>query len=190
MGGFSLDQPPFFGTSGEFIMIKLIRLAALAAVATAVATPAFAVAPVTQQTSSKAKILKALQLRKDADLDFGTIIVGAVVGTETVTVTTSGRTCGLGVGSQLVCNADPYSVGDFNVQGSNGQLVTITVPDTVTMTNGGTGSLVVDLTAPASLTLANSGSPGEDFFVEGSVDLASSTEEGDYTVDFDVTVEY
>src|SRR5512139_2157991 len=118
-------------------MIKFVRLAALAALATAVATPAFAAAPVTQQATSKAKILKALQLRKDSDLDFGTIIVGAVVGTETVSVTSSGRTCGLGVGSQLVCNADPYSVADFNIQGSNGQTVTITVPDTVSVTNGG-----------------------------------------------------
>jgi hypothetical protein len=171
-------------------MIKFVRLAALAALATAVATPAFAAAPVTTPATSKAKILKALQLRKDADLDFGTVIVGAVSGTETVTVTSSGRTCGLGAGSALVCNADPYSAAKFNVQGSNNQLVTITVPNTVTMSNGATGSLDVDLTAPANLTLTSSGTPGDDFFIAGSVDLAASTEEGDYTVDFDVTVEY
>src|SRR5512139_3331503 len=117
-------------------MIKFVRLAALAALATAVATPAFAAAPVTTPATSKAKILKALQLRKDADLDFGTVIVGAVSGTETVTVTSSGRTCGLGAGSALVCNADPYSAARFNVQGSNNQLVTITVPASVTMSNG------------------------------------------------------
>jgi hypothetical protein len=171
-------------------MIKFVWLAVLAAVATAVATPAFAAAPVTQQATSRAKILKALQLTKNDDLDFGTVIVGAVVGTETVSVTQSGRTCGNGVGSQLVCNADPYSPASFNVTGTNNQLVTITVPSTVTMTNGATGSLDVDLTAPANLTLTSSGSPGDDFFIEGSVDLAASTEEGDYTVDFDVTVEY
>lgn len=171
-------------------MIKFVRLAALAALATAVATPAFAVAPVTQQATSKAKILKALNLRKDADLDFGTIIVGAVATTETVTVTTSGRTCGLGAGSQLVCNSDPYSAAAFNITGTNGQTVTITVPNTVTMDNGGSGSLVVDLTAPTSLTLTNSGNNGDDFYIEGSVDLAASTEEGDYDVDFNVTVEY
>jgi hypothetical protein len=156
-----------------------------------VATPALAVGPVTQPTTSKAKILKALNLRKDSDLDFGTIVVGPVVGTETVTMSQAGRTCGAAVGSQLVCSStDPFSAAKFNVQGSNNQLVTITVPSTVTMSNGATGSLVVDLTAPPSLTLSSSGTPGDDFYVEGSVDLAASTPEGDYTVDFDVTVEY
>ena len=171
-------------------MIKFVRLAALAAIATAVATPAFAAAPVTQQATSKAKILKALNLRKDSDLDFGTVIVGAVVGTETVSVTQTGRSCGLGTGSALVCNADPYSAAAFNVTGTNGQTVTITVPNTVTMRNAANDPLVADLTAPANLTLTNSGNNGDDFYIEGSVDLSAATPEGDYTVDFDVTVEY
>ena len=171
-------------------MIKFVRLAALAAVVTAVATPAFAVGPVTQSTTSKAKILKALELEKHTDVDFGTIVIGAVATTETVTVTQAGRTCGLGVGSQLVCDSSAaYSPGHFTIRGSNGQLVNISVPDTVTMVSGG-NSLVVDLTAPTSLTLTNSGSPGVDFWIDGSVVLASSTPEGDYTVNFDVTVEY
>jgi len=170
-------------------MKKFARMAVMAAAATIVATPAAAVGPVTQQATSKAKILKALNLRKDADLDFGTIVIGAVVGTETVTVSQSGRTCGSA--GQLTCSTtDPFSAAKFNIQGSNNQLVNITVPDTVTMTNGAAGSLVVDLTAPASVTLTSSGVPGDDFYIEGSVDLAATTPEGDYTVDFDVTVEY
>ena len=172
-------------------MIKIVRLAVLAALATAVATPAFAVGPVSQPTTSKAKILKALKLTKGPDLDFGTIVVGAVVGTERVTVTSTGRTCGLGAGSQLVCDASAaFSAAQFNVQGSNRQLVNISVPDTVTMNGPGSATLVVDLTAPTSLTLTSSGTPGDDFYVEGSVDLAASTPEGDYSVNFDVTVEY
>ena len=111
------------------------------------------------------------------------------VGTETVTVSQSGRTCGSA--GQLTCSTtDPFSAAKFNIQGSNNQLVNITVPDTVTVSNGAAGSLVGDRTAPASVTLTSSGVPGDDFYIEGSVDLASSTEEGDYTVDFDVTVEY
>ena len=172
-------------------MIKFVRLAALAAVATAVATPAFAAGPVTQVTTSKAKILKALQLQKHTDLDFGTIVVGAVASTETVSVTSTGRTCGLGAGSQLVCDsAAAYSAGHFTVRGSNGQTVNISVPDTVTMRNANSDPLVVDLTAPTSLVLTNSGNNGDDFWVDGSVALASTTPDGDYTVNFDVTVEY
>jgi len=172
-------------------MTKFVRLAALAAAATIATAPAFAAAPVTTQGEAKAKILKALTLSADVPLDFGTVIVGAVVGTETVTITPAGaRTCGLAVGSQLVCNADPHSAAKFNVTGTNGQLVTITSPASVTMDNGGSGSLLVTLTDPADVMLTNSGAPGVDFYIGGQVDLAATTEEGLYSGDFDVTVEY
>jgi len=188
-----LGQPPCLDQVGIIIMTKFVRLAALTAAATLAATPAIAAAPVTTQGEAKAKILKALTLSADEPLDFGTIVVGAVVGTETVTITADAagnRTCGLAVGSQLVCNADPHQAAKFNVTGSNGQLVTITSPATVTMDNGATGTLVVRLTDPADLTLTNSGAPGADFYIGGEVDLAAATEEGDYSGDFDVTVEY
>ena len=191
-----LDQPPYSEQVGIIIMTKFVRLAALAAAATLAASPAFAAAPVTTQGEARAKILKALTLTAEEPLDFGTIVVGSVVGTESVTIAASAagtRTCGLAVGSQLVCNADPHSAAKFNVTGSNGQLVTITSPATVTMDNsagGGTGTLVVNLTDPADVMLTNSGAPGADFYIGGTVNLASTTQEGQYSGDFDVTVEY
>ena len=73
-------------------MTKFVRLAALAAAATLVATPAVA-APVAASPKAKAtaKIVKPLTLVAQRDLDFGTIVVGlAVGGTRTITVSAAG----------------------------------------------------------------------------------------------------
>ena len=73
-------------------MIKFARLAALAAAATIVATPAVA-APVGvtgQVPTASVRIVKPLTLTRVRDLNFGTIVVGTVTGTQTVGVTDAG----------------------------------------------------------------------------------------------------
>jgi hypothetical protein len=168
-------------------MTKFVRLAALAAVATIVATPALA-APVSASPTASAnvKILKPLLLKGLRNLDFGTIVVGAVVGTDTVSITQAGvLTCGSG--GQLTCSGAPQS-GQYNVQGTNNQVVTITTAASVL--TGPSGTLNFTPNAPANLTLTSSGVPGDNFNVGGSIGLTAATPEGQYTGVMNVTVDY
>jgi len=168
-------------------MTKYIRLAALAAVATVVATPAVA-APVSANPTASAnvRILKPLELRGNRNLDFGTIIVGAVVGTDTVSITQAGvLTCGSG--GQLTCSGAVAS-GEYNVRGSNNAVVLITTA--ASNLSNGTDNLLFTPSAPVSVTLTNSGDPGEFFSVGGSIDLTAATPEGLYTGVMNVTVDY
>jgi hypothetical protein len=187
MDGLSFGQPPCSELSGEFIMTKFVRLAALAAAATIVATPAVA-APVSASPTASAnvKILKPLLLKGLRNLDFGTIIVGAVVGTDTVSITQAGvLTCGSG--GKLTCSGSPQS-GQYNVQGTNNQVVTITTA--ASNLSNGVQTLLFTPSAPANLTLTSSGIPGDNFNVGGSIGLTAATVEGLYTGVMTVTVDY
>ena len=79
---------------GNIIMTKFVRLAALAAAATIVATPAVA-APVCGQPdghSARARIVKPLTLTAQRDLDFGTVV--CLTGDGTVSISQAGAgTC-------------------------------------------------------------------------------------------------
>ena len=169
-------------------MTKFVRLAALAAVATIVATPAVA-APTSANPVAYAnvKILKPLQLKRVRDLDFGTIVVGTVVGTDTVSITQAGvLTCGSG--GQLTCSGTPQS-GQYNVQGTNNQVVSILTAAS-SLSNGASGSITFTPSAPANITLTSSGIPGDNFSVGGSIALTAATPEGLYTGVMNVTVDY
>jgi hypothetical protein len=185
--GFSFGQPPCSELVGNLIMTKFVRLAALAAVATVVATPAVA-APVAANPTASAnvRILKPLELRGTRNLNFGTVVVGAVVGTDTVTISQAGVvTCG--TGGQLTCSGTPVS-GQYNVRGSNNAVVLITTA--ASNLSNGTDNLLFTPSAPVSVTLTSSGLPGDDFNVGGSIDLTAATPEGLYTGVMDVTVDY
>lgn len=187
MDGFTFGQPPYSELVGNIIMTKFVRLAALAAAVTLVATPALA-APVSASPKAKAsaKIIKPLILTANRDLDFGTIVVGAVVGTQTVAVSQAGALSGCNTNG-LTCSGTVQSA-QYNVQGSNNQVVHVrTTPSTL---NGPLGTLTFTPTANFDVTLANSGSPGLDFNIGGSIDLVAATPEGLYVGDMEVTVDY
>jgi hypothetical protein len=167
-------------------MTKFVRLAALAAAATIIATPAVAATSANPTASANVKILKPLELRGTRNLDFGSIVVGAVVGTQTVTISQAGAISGCNTNG-LTCSGAPQS-GQYNVRGSNNAVVTITTAAS-TLT-GPTGTLSFTPSAPANVTLTSSGAPGDNFTVGGSIDLTAATPEGLYTGVMNVTVDY
>lgn len=171
-------------------MTKFTRLAALAAVATLVATPAVA-APVSASPKAKAqaRILRPLTLTATRDLDFGTIVVGAIPGTQTVSVSQAGAlTCGA---SGLTCSGTVQSA-QYNVTGTNNMQVNISAvaSNLTNTTSGASETLVFTPSAPASVTLTNSGAPGSNFTVGGSIQIATTTVDGLYRGDIEVTVDY
>jgi len=135
--------------------------------------------------SVNANVVKPLVFTSKQNLDFGTVLLGAA-GTSTVSLSMAGV---LSCGSGLTCSgvARPAI---FNVQGSNGQVVRITAVAS-DLTNSTDGSkLRFTPIAPASVTLTNSGAPGKDFNLGGSIAIPSTTTDGAYTGNIEVTAEY
>ena len=176
--------------------LRLTSLAATVAALALTAAPAQAASLVaaTPVAKAKVKILKGLTLTSDADLDFGTVVLsgaGAWSG-DTVSVNLAGtQACT----ANLTCSGTT-SAASYNVTGSNNAVVVITVPASVTINNGpggvGGASLTVATTKSvgATVTMPNSGNAGVDFEVGGSIALASTTADGFYQGDINVTADY
>lgn len=134
------------------------------------------------------RVLRPLQLVTLRDLDFGTIVMRALSSNQTVTLTSSGRSCGSG--GQLVCTGTS-ATALFRVTGTNNQRVLIRpATSTVTLTNGTGGRLSLSLSTPGSLTLPNSGNQGVTFEVGGSLEITPTTPEGMYSGIIDIQVNY
>ena len=175
---------------GMTIMTKFVRLAVLAAAATAVATPALA-APVAASPAARAsaRIVKPLTLTALRDLDFGTIVVGTLGGTQTVSVSQGGALGGCS--GALTCSGTVQSA-QYRVTGTNNFTVNIaaTASNLTNTTSGGGETLAFTPDAPASVGLGNSGAVGVDFTVGGSIDIDPTTVDGLYEGDINVTVDY
>lgn len=150
------------------------------------AAPAHA-APGTAQVS--ANVVKPLVLTWLQDLDLGTIVLGPG--------TWSGATVAISQAGAFSCtNANVTCSGatkaaQYNVSGSNRQVVHITAPN-VTLVNqdDATQKLTLLLDSPATVTLTNSGPPGSNFSIGGSITLNSATAGGTYVGMMNVTVDY
>jgi hypothetical protein len=146
----------------------------------------------TSTTGPKAQatvnVNKPLQLTAIRDLQFGTVLVGSFTGTQTVTISTSARSCGTGSG--LTCSGT-FATAQFRVIGSNNNVALISSPTpTVTLSNGAGATLALTLSYPASVTVDNSGNPGRIFDVGGSLPFTSAMADGIYTGTIDIQVAY
>ncbi len=160
----------------------IIKLAALAPLGLVPLAPAQA-AQTTIQAS--AKVVKSLELTSKQNLDFGTITLSGTPGTYTVSISLTGQlTCPSGA----TCSglAQPAIM---NAQGSNGQVVVISVASSTLVNPIDNSSIPFTPVAPSSITLTNSGFPGKDFNVGGSI-AVPSTADGTYSGNVVVTANY
>jgi Mat/Ecp fimbriae major subunit len=168
--------------SGEISMNKNVLKAVIAgSLVASLGMGATAAHAATASATAKAKILRQVTVTNTTDLQFGTIVSSPAA--STVVVSTAGaRTCGTG----LLCSGTATAAG-FNVTGTSGQVVTVSVPASVTLTFG-TFSMVADLaTSATSLTLANSAGS---FSVGGTLNVGADQDDGDYEGTFNVTADY
>jgi hypothetical protein len=171
-------------------MIKFVRLAALAAVATVVATPAAAQVAASPKATARVNVVKPLTLTREENLDFGTVVV---TGDSTVSISHLGvGTCG--VAADVTCDFTAAQAARYRVTGSNNQQVTVTATGSnLNRAGGGTIAFTPVLkngTQSDTETLPNSGSTGTTFNVGGSIALLASLPGGVYTGDIEVTVQY
>lgn len=174
-------------------MTKFVRLAALAAAATLVAAPALG-APVAADPKAKAhaRIVKALTLTANENLNFGTIVVDAIAGPETVSVSAAGVvTCGSS--GNLTCDTTNAQAAEYEATGSNSMLVDVdtTASNLTNQTSGGSETILFTPDADFQITLNSSGVGNPKVFnVGGSIDIDTTTVEGLYEGDMEVTVDY
>lgn len=168
----------------------ILAAAALAAVSTAVPAAAQSAAVASPRATANARLIKPLTLQAERNLDFGTIVMGNIVGDQTVSISGAGAvTCGA-AGGGLTCAGTPQSAG-YRVTGTQGQIVNVssTAPNfALTGSNGGTLTFVPSF--PATVLLANSGATGNAFDVGGSVVINNATPDGVYSGQIDIQVAY
>ena len=169
--------------------MKEIALILGAGMLALIASPAAAQTSTTgPKATASVNVQKPLQLTALRDLQFGTVLVGSFTGTQTVSIATSGRTCGSGSG--LTCSGT-FTTAQFRLVGSNNNVALISSPTpTVSLSNGAGATLALTLSFPSSVTVDNSGNPGRLFEVGGSLPFTSTMADGIYTGTIDIQVAY
>lgn len=145
-------------------------------------------APVSANSTGKATILKSLSVLKQADLDFGELIVSgagtSVMDPVSGTATTTGSVTPTGV---------PGHPAQFTATGSRNSVVIIRVPNApVTLTRvGGTETMTVSnwtLDGPVNRKIPLNNA--FNFSVGGTLNVAAGQVEGTYSGTFAVQVQY
>lgn len=170
--------------------MKTLTKAALAAtVATGLfAAPAFA-APNTDSAdfTAKAKIVKAVTLAKNSNLNFGTITMLSTLTSQTVTVGQDNATdCG---GTDLTCSFPAQAAATFTVTGVPTETLDVSIVAPATLDDAVSGtSVAFRADAPSDVTVLSGGTV--DFGIGGEIDVVSATKDGLYSGDLTVTVTY
>jgi hypothetical protein len=137
-----------------------------------------------------ATVFRSLNLAKVGNLVFGRILKPSS-GTTTVTInaTTGARTVAGGNGALM---SGTSSRAAYTITGEGGQVVSIAVPSSITLTGPATVTVTTSTTAAASVTLPSAvGSGGSySFGVGGSIAVLPSTPSGAYSGTFSVTAQY
>ena len=159
--------------------------ASLASMALLATLPAGTAVAAETTLRASAQVVKSLTLTKVQDLDFGTVTLSGSSGSYTVSISTAGvLSCPAGA----TCAGTP-SPGIMNVQGSNKNVVRITVASASLLNSVSGSSIPFTPIAPSSVTLTNSGAPGTDFNIGGSINIPADAD-GIYSGNVQVTVEY
>lgn len=169
-------------------MIRPTLLLALSALAL-LASPARAQSGgASQRATASVSVLKPLQLTTVRNLQFGTILIGSFTGTQNVSVTPSGRTCGSGGG--LTCSG-VFSTAQFRITGTNNQTASISsATSTVVLTNANGSTLMMTPSLPGSVSFGNSGNQGVLFDVGGTLAFTPTMDDGIYTGTLEIRVAY
>jgi hypothetical protein len=147
--------------------------------------------PITSGGALTANVFRKISISQTAALAFGRL-VRPTLGSGDVTLTASTGTFAITAGVAL---SSPAPVrGAFSITGEGGQTIAVSVPTTVTMTNGQGGSINVTTsnTAQGTQLLSNAvGSQGTfGFYVGGTFPITATTPSGAYSGTYAINVSY
>ena len=170
--------------------MKQLAIPVVLGAALALAAPARA-APVAADAESRALILVPLKLVKLDDLNFGTIVPSSSsLGTVTIPAGGGARTAA-GVGVTLIAS-DAGHRARFAGAGSANQFVFIEFTNPGALSNGPPGDTVtiISMVLDRSALVRIDATRAFFFNIGGTIQIAANQPEGNYTADFDVTVQY
>lgn len=147
--------------------------------------------PATSLGAATAKVVRHLTISSPTALNFGRVIKPASGnGSVVLPASTGTRTVAGGIG---LATPAP-SRATFTTTGEGGQAISISVPTTITMSNGSGGTINVTTsnTAQGAQLLSNNigGSGSFTFYVGGAFAMTNSTPTGAFTGTYNVTVSY
>jgi hypothetical protein len=163
-----------------------IKSALAGAAVLAVSLGATAAQAATNQATATAtaKIISAITVTKNTDLNFGTAIASAAGGTVVVTpLVAATQTC-----TGVTCTGGGQTSAQFSISGATGTVAVITVPASVSLTGPGV-AMTATLNSSAA-TLALLGTAADAFQVGGSLAVGANQATGSYSGSFTVTVAY
>lgn len=140
--------------------------------------------------TASAKILTPIAVAKNIDLNFGNVVASNSTGT--VVITTGGVRSTTG-GVFLPATNGTVSAAKFTVTGEDGFGYTLSVPASITLTNGASGSMTVDnFTTSVALTAGVLTGGSQEVLVGATLNLAANQAAGNYTnsTDLKMTVNY
>ena len=172
--------------------------AAAAGLALALCAPGAALAGSSDSTTGAftGTIIRPILVTASQSLGFGTIVRPSS-GSGVVTLANNGTLSVTGTGAVALPSTTPHA-GMFTVSGEGGQVFTLAVDSTVTLTNAGSsgGSLSVttsnDAACSTSCTLSGAlgASGGLTFHVGGAFAISSTTHPGAYAGTLNISVAY
>lgn len=168
-----------------------IRSAIMGAALSLIAGAAFAQASDSATGHGSVKIITPIALSENQALNFGTIVKPSASVTATIADTAAGATGG--TATRVSDSANAPTSGIFKVTGENGYAFSITVPASMSLSNG-SATIPVTLTASntsGTIGTTNSSTAGEAYYyVGGSMSLDGSTAVGAYAGTFTTSVQY
>jgi len=162
------------------VMSRLVFGAAVLA-----STAAFAQSSAT--ANATARIITAISLAKNTDLNFGDIVPGGTAGT--VVLTPAGvRTPAGGI----VAVTNTFTPAAFTVSGQAGGLYTVTLPVAAVTLSSGANSMTVDTftSNPSGTAGVIAGGGTQALAVGGTLHVGATQASGTYTGTFTVSVAY
>jgi len=165
-------------------MTRRILVAVLLSL-TAIAASAQAAGSASASASAFAKVITPIAITKTADLNFGTIISGPA---GTVTVSPSGVETASGA---TVLNPNPnVSAALFSVTGEPSTAYSITLPSSISITNGAQSMTVSSFTSNPTPGGVLSAGGSQSLQVGATLAVGTNQAVGNYSGTFSVTVAY
>jgi hypothetical protein len=172
-------------------MKNVSKVFATAAVVLGFANSSFAQATAT--ASASAIIITPITITKNVDMAFGNIAVSASSGGTVILAPAGTRTTGGAGGVTLPATAGTVAAADFTVAGTPDYTYAITLPGTVTLSDGSGHTMSVDgFTSTPSETGTLSSGGTQDLTVGATLSVTAAQASGTYTnaTGVPVTVNY
>ena len=139
--------------------------------------------------NTTALLITPITISKNTDMNFGNLASSSTTGGTIILSTSGSRSIGGSGGVTLPAIIGTVSAADFTVSGQGGYGYTITLPTTVTISDGlGHSMTITSFTSSPSSTGTLSSAGTQDLTVGGTLNVSAAQAAGSYTSSSGVSV--